>query len=47
MVGTLFLMIFFSSKFMDKLELYMFATEQHVLDPYIVFLVIKVYLNGG
>ena len=31
MVGTFFLMILFS-KFMDKLKLYMFATEQHVLD---------------
>ena len=31
MVGTLFLMNF-SSKFMDKLKLYMFGTEEHVLD---------------
>ena len=30
-----------------KLKLCIFVTEQHVLDPYIVFLVIKVRLNGG
>ena len=36
MVGTLFLMIFFS-KFMDKLKLYMFATEQHVFIHFMKF----------
>ena len=30
-----------------KLKLCMFAKEQHVLDPHIVFYGIKVYLNGG